>query len=589
MVPLEAFLSEKPVLTTTDAGGPLEVVVGRAHRASWSRPTPRRSHARSAGSATTATRPPRSAAPGSAIATRGHLGPRDREAARVKLAYFSPMPPEQIGHRRLQRAAPSGARASGSTSPSCGAGRKTRAARHRRRALPRREQPGRARLDRRRAAQAAGRRRAPRLRPPPPRRRDDRRPARRPRLPRPDGARARRRRPAARARRPRQADPAALGVAAGGLPARHVRARARDGAHRPLAATSATTRARPASTGRSAVVPHPAWPAPDRRARARGSTGTVVGCFGVVNASKRIPELLRATAAVRQEHPGRSRSSSSGPTSPGFDLDRRLQRLGLDDDGLVREGWVDETRLWALMAGSDVLVNLRHPTMGETSGSVVRGLSLGKPLVVSDVGWFSELPDDVALEGPARRRRGGDADGRARAARGAARRSRRRWGASAAALARREHDVERVAELYVAALEKLPAAPPSTTPCCRRSARRRRTSGSRRRRPRRGRSPAASPRSSLGRALARVPTWAWLTAIVVGSAVGPRRGSAARPRRAVHHGRRDHLVGDRPRHRRRGRAAAARPARSRLQRRLPAADQPGVRALRAPCRPRTRR
>ena len=26
MVPYEAFLSEKPVLTTTDAGGPLEVV-----------------------------------------------------------------------------------------------------------------------------------------------------------------------------------------------------------------------------------------------------------------------------------------------------------------------------------------------------------------------------------------------------------------------------------------------------------------------------------------------------------------------------------------------------------------------------------
>jgi glycosyltransferase involved in cell wall biosynthesis len=26
MVPFEAFLSEKPVLTTTDAGGPLEVV-----------------------------------------------------------------------------------------------------------------------------------------------------------------------------------------------------------------------------------------------------------------------------------------------------------------------------------------------------------------------------------------------------------------------------------------------------------------------------------------------------------------------------------------------------------------------------------
>ena len=37
MVPYEAFLSEKPVLTTTDAGGPLEVVTdgrtGSGHRA----------------------------------------------------------------------------------------------------------------------------------------------------------------------------------------------------------------------------------------------------------------------------------------------------------------------------------------------------------------------------------------------------------------------------------------------------------------------------------------------------------------------------------------------------------------------------
>ena len=38
--------------------------------------------------------------------------------------------------------------------------------------------------------------------------------------------------------------------------------------------------------------------------------------------------------------------------------------------------------------------------MGETSGTAIRALSLGKPLVVSDVGWFSELPDDVALKVP---------------------------------------------------------------------------------------------------------------------------------------------------------------------------------------------
>ena len=203
-------------------------------------------------------------------------------------------------------------------------------------------------------------------------------------------------------------------------------------------------------TGPIAVVPHPAWGAPAVEP-VRVAGGTVVGCFGVVNASKRIPELLRATAAVRKEHPELT-LLLVGSISPGFDLDRRLQRLGLDDTGLAREGWVDEPRLWALMAGSDVLVNLRHPTMGETSGSVVRGLSLGKPLVVSDVGWFSELPGDVALKVPP------DDDEVATLTAGlellAARPDvREAMGTAAAELARREHDVERVADLYVAALE----------------------------------------------------------------------------------------------------------------------------------------
>ena len=52
------------------------------------------------------------------------------------------------------------------------------------------------------------------------------------------------------------------------------------------------------------------------------------------------------------------------------------------------------------MAACDVLVNLRSPTMGETSGAVIRGLALGKPMLVSDVGWFSELPDDAVLKIP---------------------------------------------------------------------------------------------------------------------------------------------------------------------------------------------
>ena len=86
---------------------------------------------------------------------------------------------------------------------------------------------------------------------------------------------------------------------------------------------------------------------------------------------------------------------------PGNDstVQRRLERLGLTE-GVQRLDYVSEERMWSLMAACDVLVNLRYPTMGETSGSVIRALSLGKPLLVSDVGWFSELPDDVVLKIP---------------------------------------------------------------------------------------------------------------------------------------------------------------------------------------------
>jgi glycosyltransferase involved in cell wall biosynthesis len=199
------------------------------------------------------------------------------------------------------------------------------------------------------------------------------------------------------------------------------------------------------------VVPHPAWPVPEI-APLRRRDGVVIGCFGVVNASKRIPELLEAFARVRERVPG-STLLLVGPTSPGFDLDRRLQRHGLASEGIVREDWVDEPRLWASMAGVDVCVNLRNPTMGETSGSVIRALSLGKPLVVSDVGWFSELPGQAAVKVPvdeSETRVLGEAL-ELLATRPDVREA---MGLAARELAEREHGLDRVAELYAAALEE---------------------------------------------------------------------------------------------------------------------------------------
>jgi glycosyltransferase involved in cell wall biosynthesis len=198
-------------------------------------------------------------------------------------------------------------------------------------------------------------------------------------------------------------------------------------------------------------IPHPAWEqAPVAPAAVSGAP--LVGSFGNVNASKRIPQLLEAFARLRRDRPG-ARLLLVGAVSPGFDLDRRLQRLGLSGEGILREAYVEEERLWSLMAACDVCVSLRSPTMGETSGSVIRQLSLGKPVVVSDVGWFAELPDDVAVKVPVGE---GEAETLHAALEVLAREDalRARMGAAALDLVRREHDLGRVADLYAAALEQ---------------------------------------------------------------------------------------------------------------------------------------
>ena len=198
-------------------------------------------------------------------------------------------------------------------------------------------------------------------------------------------------------------------------------------------------------------IPHPAWEhAPVRPAELEGAP--LIGSFGNVNASKRIPQLLEAFARLRRDRPD-ARLLLVGAVSPGFDLDRRLQRLGLSDQGIVREAYVEEDRLWSLMAACDICVNLRSPTMGETSGSVIRQLSLGKPVVVSDVGWFAELSGDVALKVPVD---AAETETLYAALELLARDEGARTTMSAAALelVRREHDLGRAADSYVAALEQ---------------------------------------------------------------------------------------------------------------------------------------
>jgi glycosyltransferase involved in cell wall biosynthesis len=71
------------------------------------------------------------------------------------------------------------------------------------------------------------------------------------------------------------------------------------------------------------------------------------------------------------------------------------KRLGLEDR-VVFLDYLEADDFNALLAASDVLINLRFPTSGETSGTVCRALANGLPSILSDHGWYSELPDAVS-------------------------------------------------------------------------------------------------------------------------------------------------------------------------------------------------
>jgi len=179
----------------------------------------------------------------------------------------------------------------------------------------------------------------------------------------------------------------------------------------------------------------------------------VIGCFGNLNPAKRLPQLLRAFAEVRRRHP-EALLVIAGGISSRHELDLHVTESGLRlDESVVHLGYVEEDDIWPLLAACDVLVSLRFPTMGETSGSVIRTLAVGRPLVVSDVGWFSELPDAVAAKVPV-----DDSEVETLSAfldllvSDSALRD--RMGSAARELGRREHALDRVVDLYVAALEE---------------------------------------------------------------------------------------------------------------------------------------
>ena len=63
-------------------------------------------------------------------------------------------------------------------------------------------------------------------------------------------------------------------------------------------------------------------------------------------------------------------------------------------------GYVNEDKFNHYMEIADVVVNLRYPYHGESSGALARAFGMGKCVVVNNIGAFAELPDETCIKVP---------------------------------------------------------------------------------------------------------------------------------------------------------------------------------------------
>ncbi len=129
-----------------------------------------------------------------------------------------------------------------------------------------------------------------------------------------------------------------------------------------------------------------------------GDDAFILASFGHVNPYKRVDQMLRTIRTLRQAGVN-AHYIIVGSVSPAVSLPALVRRT--NTQGAVHvTGYVSASEFNAYVALADVCINLRHPTAGETSASLLRLLAAAKPTLITASGSFLEIPDTAAVHIP---------------------------------------------------------------------------------------------------------------------------------------------------------------------------------------------
>lgn len=129
-----------------------------------------------------------------------------------------------------------------------------------------------------------------------------------------------------------------------------------------------------------------------RRRYSLSSGELIIGCFGFLGRTKRLAEITQALSIVKAAIAFKFVIAGEGDDPTQLLVDSDLV------DRTIHTRFVSEEDFTGLLQITDIVLNLRFPSMGESSATLIQAMSLGKACIVSKDAFFDELPSDCVVK-----------------------------------------------------------------------------------------------------------------------------------------------------------------------------------------------
>ena len=115
----------------------------------------------------------------------------------------------------------------------------------------------------------------------------------------------------------------------------------------------------------------------------------IIGAVGMIALSKQNKITCEAVKVYNQTHKKKMKYVMIGA---GDYVDSYL------DKNIVKTGFLENHEFFNAIKSCNVIFNLRKPYNGESSATLMQCMLMGKHCLVTDIGWFNELPDDCVIK-----------------------------------------------------------------------------------------------------------------------------------------------------------------------------------------------